>query len=671
MSRLILISVAAMLVLLRVANGIELETLIQAAGNAPTDAARLIALDKLVKQAKLSPVQQDEVQSLIDEIGRYLTDDDLSYFSREILDTDDYDFGVAEDSPLYPLTYLYRARMLIWATMEYGGYWSQPEVRRRRLDFVRGVFEQARRAFPDEPLARMYLGESIGPSTKYAPIEAAPQWAVAQREALERLTDIIHWWIDHRLQEDGQYGGGWGDDCEMWRWWTPVLIGFDDPKIRAAQKRFSAAMLGQKHMQRGYTTRIYDVEHTAEDSADTITPMLHIEPDHPEWKQRALRLAELMKTVWTGTNQRGYLQFKSTYFSVDRIDPSAQRACDTVFHPRALQPTLLLWQRTHDRALTELFTAWMNTWVDVAARAERGKPAGILPSAIHWPDGTVGGLGEHWWDPENHSSDPLYVFPSAMGQMLHTLLLTFYVTGDERYLAPIRSMSTIRLHYAQNPPKGKIEPGTASWCAAKLDKLPSVLAKYRLLTGQQEFDALLKSEVSPYVQFRFWREQEPLNGALEKTAAALRVNFPGYTQEVRYTDRVLRLPHLFAANGIRTEPVVGLHVPDTNLLYETVTGDPGNLEYFPLKAVRWLTNPRNLAVLVTDSGTDRLQAKLFHFGSAPRPMAAELYLLQPGRYSLTVAGEQQIFQVTGPRTRVEWALPPGHMCLLTVRSYEP
>ena len=33
----------------------------------------------------------------------------------------------------------------------------------------------------------------------------------------------------------------------------------------------------------------------------------------------------------------------------------------------------------------------MDTWVDAAERAERGKPAGIIPSAIHWPDGQAGG----------------------------------------------------------------------------------------------------------------------------------------------------------------------------------------------------------------------------------------------------------------------------------------
>ena len=100
----------------------------------------------------------------------------------------------------------------------------------------------------------------------------------------------------------------------MWRWWAPLLIGFDDPKIKAAQARFSEALLGQEHMKNGYTTHLYDVEHTAEDSSDTITPMLHIDPGEPVWKNRALRLAELMKTVWTGKNERGYLSIQEHLF---------------------------------------------------------------------------------------------------------------------------------------------------------------------------------------------------------------------------------------------------------------------------------------------------------------------------------------------------------------------
>lgn len=70
----------------------------------------------------------------------------------------------------------------------------------------------------------------------------APEWAVAQREGLERLTDIIEWWGDNQQQENGEFGGAWSDDHEMWRWWVPVLIGFDSPRISGPWERSSTCL---------------------------------------------------------------------------------------------------------------------------------------------------------------------------------------------------------------------------------------------------------------------------------------------------------------------------------------------------------------------------------------------------------------------------------------------
>jgi hypothetical protein len=235
--------------------------------------------------------------------------------------------------------------------------------------------------------------------------------------------------------------------------------------------------MNQPHMKQGYTTRMSDVEHTAEDSADAITPMMHLDPASDIWRKHALRMAEFMERLWTARNERGLLQFKSTYFTADKLDSSPQRACDTVYHPRVVQPTLLYWQRTGDERLTRLFSAWMDTWVDAASRTERGKPAGIIPTAIHWPDGGIGGLGPDWWDPRNHGEYTLYLYPSAMSMMTHTLLLTHYMTGNAKYLAPIRSMADIRLKYLDSPPSTEPAPGTESWCAARLGGLASVLSK--------------------------------------------------------------------------------------------------------------------------------------------------------------------------------------------------
>ncbi len=649
----------------------SISAVIQKAGDTDSDSVRLYMLRKLREQPKLNESLKADLDRLIVQIDRYINERNLTYFGREVSQKTDFDFGISEDSVLYPLTWLYRGRMVIWYAMESGGVWANPQRRSRFFGIARSFFEKYSEAFPENKIARMYLGEPIGPTIQYESPSGAPQWAIYQREGLERLSDIIEWWIDNRMCTDGQYGGGWGDDCEMWRWWVPVLIGFHSPKIAEAQARFSDAMMAQPHMAGGYTNRMTDVEHTAEDSADVITPMMHLDPDNPIWLRRALRPAELMENLWTAKNERGLLQFKSTYFTVDKVDTNPQRACDTVYHPRAVQPALLYWQRTADEKLTRLFSTWMNTWIDVAARAERGKPAGIIPSAIHWPDGKVGGLSPDWWDPRNHGEHTLYLWPSAMSMMTNTLLLTYHMTGDQKYLEPIRSMAKIRLKYLNSSIKEEPAPGSEMWCARQLGFIAGTIAKYRFLTANTEFDELLAGGMSPYMRLRLKGDRKRLTASLRNTAEALRINFPGYTSEVRYTDRVLRFPSLFSA-GFATKIATPIRTPDTRLLYSSVTGDPGGAGYFPLNAVRWLTPPRNIAALVTDSGTERFCAELFNFQTIPKKISAEFYLLIKGKYTYKIASkdktvlESETFTVRGPRALISFQLPPQKLCTLIV-----
>jgi hypothetical protein len=326
--------------------------------------------------------------------------------------------------------------------------------------------------------------------------------------------------------------------------------------------------------------------------------------------------------------------------------------------------------------LTRLFAAWMDTWVNAAARAERGKSAGIVPTAIHWPDGGIGGLGPNWWDPRNHGEYTLYLFPSAMSLMTQTLLLTYHMTGQDTYLEPIRSMARIRLDHLDSPPKEEPAPGTEAWCAARLGGLTGVVGKYRFLTGSPDFDALLARQASPYLRYRHGGDRDSLVTALRENAKALRINFPGYTSEVRYTDRVLRFPTLFGPDGILNRAVPDIRSPDPALLYSCVTGDPGTPDYFPLNAVRWLTPPRDIAVWVSEHSEDGLDAELFHFGRQDREMGAEFYLLKPGPYELRLAVSHlgatqfiktQMFLVSGPRRRVSFTLPPRRSCLLRVQ----
>ncbi len=651
--------------------GSPAEELIRRAGNSDSDAQRLTLLKQLRALDELSPAMAADADKLIAFVDRWVEGKNLHFYSREVSKKQDVDIGIDASSPLYPLTWLYRGRAVLTLVLQNGNLWSYPERRREWFGIARRFFEKAHEAFPENRVARMYLGEGIPWTRDWEPVATAPDWAARQRIGLEGLADIIQWWLDHRQQATGEFGGGWGDDCEMWRWWAPVLVGFEDPAIRRGQARFSEALLSQPHMAGGYMSGMTDVEHSAEDSTDAILPMMHLEPDNPVWQRRALRLAELMASLWTGRNERGFVQFKSTYFTVDRVHEDPRKACDTPYHVRAVLPAMLYWLRSGDARVGRVMADWMSTWVDAAERSENGKPAGVLPAALHWPEGTIGGLSPAWWDPQNHGEPTLYQWPSAMGGLTDALLLTYHLTGDEKYLAPIRSMARIAMRDAKEPADQKAPPGSEAWCAARLGFLRGTLSKYRLLTGDDSFDRFLGGKKSPVLHFRLTGNRGPLVAALGDAATAFSYNFERYTSEVRYTDRVLRFPAVFQGEVRLAEPKFPVCTPDPELLYSTVTGDPGGSGSFPLNAVRWQTPPREIAALVTHSDPRRFEAELFHFGRAPRSMGAELYLLKPGQYRLTLscgAGrlEESTATFSGPRTQVKFTLPSRQLCRLTL-----
>ncbi|MSU66819.1 MAG: hypothetical protein EXS38_12135 [Opitutus sp.] len=576
-------------------------------------------------------------------------------------------------SPLYPIWAFYRARMLLWRVIQARPLRIVDETRQVYYGEAIRLLEVARQAFPENRLIRMYLGETIPWPKSYLTHARAPVWANLQREGLEKLTDIIHWWIDERQLADGQFGGGWGDDVEMWRWWIPVMVPFDDPKIRGAQERISRGMFSQPHMEAGFTSRLTDVEHSTEDSTDTILPMMHLEPDNPLWQQRALRLAELMRERWTGRNERGFRQFRSIYFSVDTVDKDSERAFDTVYHPRTVQPALLLWQRTGNAELGKLFSEWLDLWVDATARADNGKPAGVLPSAIHWPDGGIGKPGQPWWAPFSPGhNDGLYNWPGPAVLMASTLLLAGHMLEDRRYYEPILSMATIRARHREDLKDANAAPGSAVWCAQQMESfMPDLLAKYQAVTGDMRFASQLREEVSGYAQYKARGDTKGLIASFAQTAEAFRSNWEGYTSEARWTDRILA----FSSHYLSYLRPPAPPSPQLQSLYSATTGDTGNPMLFPLNHVRWLTGPRDLAALVTAAGRDRFEAELFHFGDGPRRMGAEFYLLQTGDYEFTLetkAGGQSIsrqaFKRVAPRTRVTFELPAGELCVVRVRK---
>ena len=118
----------------------------------------------------------------------------------------------------------------------------QREIVRTNDFFTEGLrlLTEAREAFPANPILPQYFADAW---TDW-PLpgqrdddggggggEGSWAWVGAQRKAVVGMLSVLRFWCQKRQAADGQLGGGWGDDVEVWRNWTPILLGFRDSQI--------------------------------------------------------------------------------------------------------------------------------------------------------------------------------------------------------------------------------------------------------------------------------------------------------------------------------------------------------------------------------------------------------------------------------------------------------
>lgn len=295
------------------------------AGNTTSEKERYKLLSELQKHGEISSEFKKELEILLPlvdwwangrekytelvESGRAAEDGYLNrfFYPEGRLDRNgEFPPIIEETSKLFPLWAFYKARILIWLPIQVGEIRMDVKKREEYFEPARQLLRIARNSFPDNRIIDMYLGKTTEWKTPFSPDPGAPKWANLQREGLEKLADLIHWWIKNRQLKDGQFGGGWGDDVEMWRWWSPILVGFQDPVIESGQRLLSESIFKQPHLKSGYTSKFSDVEHTAEDTADTITPMLFLSRNEEIWKNRTKRIVDLSLQEWMGKNQQGF-----------------------------------------------------------------------------------------------------------------------------------------------------------------------------------------------------------------------------------------------------------------------------------------------------------------------------------------------------------------------------
>lgn len=234
---------------------------------------------------------------------------------------------------------------------------------------------------------------------------------------------------------------------------------------------------------------------------------------------------------------------------------------------------------------------WLETYLIASESTERGKPRGVIPSAISWPSGTVGGWPTTSWDnPGCHYSEKTYAWPRSVDNVMKTMLLAYHLTHNERFLAPIRAAA----EYTRSS-LGSEEGDEDKYWGTRGLKVHEVLAMYRDITGDSQYDDIILGSGDAFEIFVLSGDTDELASQLQRRANLFQSNREVFTSEVRFTDRMFKFKDAYidkVFNGTMETSA------SFQLLYSSITGSVGGALYFPRPYVKWWMDPEDISVLV-------------------------------------------------------------------------
>lgn len=559
-------------------------------------------------------------------------------------------FDGAEEHPLYSKALWYRARLLYWLWLEGAGPKEELAGKRDLADMYK--------LFPDNEIVQMYNGVKLDQADQFDTVpnkSGTPEWASVQWELTNRLKDIVDWWVNEQQDDNGEFGGKFGDDVEILRWWSPLILSGDETTY-LGWERLADGVWNSSKVKDGYAKNPSDVEHSSEFISDTA-PLMVFYTDDEEYTNRLKYSSDYFQNLWTGYNENGDRFFKSAWFSSSEIETESPKNRDVSYNARATKAVRYYNWKTNDIDTKNALIEWADAWVDISKSTEKSKPFGIIPPSVEFPSGKINGdeptwyLANMYWD---------YFNWSGSTAILDQLLYTWTFTANEKYLEPLMlHLELVKrfkgdLDSNQNP----FDKGSEGWAAYIIGNSSgfwNVVENWRLLTGNSGYDTLIKEHGSDFIKYRITGNDKYLIDAMKPYLETVRYNKPMLTSEVIHTDRVFI-----------KEP----RSREAGILQGMITGYGADESASPYIAVSWEKSSRDLTFLVTDSDSTKLNVHLYSFSEQEVETTMRIWQLKQGKYELErlIDGkkESEMIEVIQRGERVEIKVPSHELTKITI-----
>lgn len=532
-----------------------------------------------------------------------------------------------ESHPLYERALWYRGRLLYWLYLERGG-------RNEKRGADRDI-EKLYQSHSDNDLVAMYSGKKIDLPDEFdeVPKEAnTPEWAATQWELTNRLKSIVDWWVNVQQDENGEFGGKFGDDVEILRWWSPLILSGDQTTYKG-WKKLADGVWNSSKVKNGYAKKPSDVEHSSEFISDTA-PLMVLYNDDPVYADRLAYSSEYFQNLWTDYNDNGNRFFKSAWFSSSEVEMEEPKNRDVSYNARAAKAVRYYSWKTNDLDTKTALIEWADSWLNISRSTQKGKPEWIIPPSVEYPSESINGneptwyLANMYWD---------YFNWSGSNAILDQLLFTWTFTGDDKYLQPLMQHLDLLMKYKNdlNRHKNPYEEGSEGWAAYKFgnkSQFWNVVENWRLLSGNTAYDDLILEYGSDLIKYRITKNEKYLIEAMNPYLETVRVNVPMLTSEVIHTDRVF-----IKDPGVR----------EAGILQGMITGFGADESSSPYIAVSWEKASRDLTFLVTDSDSTHLGIDMYSFSESSESTTMRIWQLQKGAYQIlkTVNGKSETIEI--------------------------
>ncbi len=294
--------------------------------------------------------------------------------------------------------------------------------RQDKFNQLNGDMADLLRVDPDHPQGRSYwglfYGEQAGPAyTEPQAPAGVPEWAFMQLQLLRQYRHILAWYLDNRMIENGELGGGISDDTDFTNYYPGFHdIGILPDRLEDGLGRLLQAVYDQGMLTDGMSTIQTDGLHTYEEGVNALVQMNIIDAGDPRLAERLMESAHTYRDRIFAVNPQGRLLIRSDYFSATKMALEGVWVWTTnrsYFHTA---PGLLLGDLYANPAAREYVRRFMDSMLDLS----RTTPQGLvqMPEDVNFLTGQVRSWG---W---NNSMPPLWG--------------CWQWTGDEKYLRPVR-----------------------------------------------------------------------------------------------------------------------------------------------------------------------------------------------------------------------------------------